>query len=252
MADSLTLTPVGVGAAYARPGEAQSAYLVTGSDTRVCLDLGAGALNRLQEHLAPERLTAIVVSHLHADHYVDLLSLRIYMTWGPGRGHTIRVVGPPTLPDLLQGWAGGSGWEWAAFTALEGSEGEMDVGGLRLSWVEVPHTERTFALRVDTGSASVTYSADCGPNDALVTLAARTDILVAECSLGLEPSGRDAIHLSARDAGTLARRAGARRLLVTHCYPEHDRDLVLAAAAEAFGGPVDWARQGEAVITSTA
>ncbi len=62
-------------------GEAQSAYLVRAGDVALCLDLGAGALNRLQAEIAPERLSAIVISHLHPDHCADLFSLRVYMSW---------------------------------------------------------------------------------------------------------------------------------------------------------------------------
>lgn len=245
------LTPIGVGAAYARPGEAQSAYLVAHGDANVCFDLGAGALNRLQEFVAPERLSAIVISHLHADHCVDLLSLRVYMEWGPGRGSPIRVVGPAGLHDLLRAFAGDAGWDGFTFETLAEPGGALDIGSLRLSWAEVPHTKPTFAFRIDDGAASITYGADCGPNDALVDLATHTDVLVAECALGVGPSVEGAIHLSASDAGALARRAGARRLLLTHCSPEHDRDEVLAAATDAFGGPVAWARQGERVVIST-
>lgn len=251
MGDSLTLTPVGVGAAYARPGEAQSAYLVAHGDTCVCLDLGAGALNRLQEFIPPERLSVIVISHLHADHCVDLLSLRVYMAWGPGRGHRLRVVGPAGLRSLLSGFAGDDGWEGFTFETLEELGGVMDVGPLRLTWAEVPHAGPTFAFRIDHASGSITYGADCGPSDALVALASQTDVLLAECALGAGPSGKGAIHLSAADAGALARRAGARRLILTHCYPEHDRDVVLAEATDAFHGPVAWARQGQRVVVST-
>jgi ribonuclease BN (tRNA processing enzyme) len=217
----------------------------------VCLDLGAGALNRLQPLVAPERLSAIVISHLHADHCVDLLSLRVYMEWGPGRGSRIRVVGPAGLREVLQGFAGDNGWDGFVFETLDESGGAIEIGSLRLTWTEVPHTKPTFALRIDDGAVSITYSADCGPNDALVALATQTDVLVAECSLGVEPSGDGAIHLSATDAATLAHRAGARRLLLTHCYPEHDRDTVLGEASAAFDGPVAWARQGEPVVVST-
>lgn len=251
MPDSLTLTPVGVGAAYARPGEAQSAYLVAVDDTSICLDLGAGALNRLQELIAPERLAAVVVSHLHPDHCIDLLSLRVYMEWGPGRGHRIRVIGPPGLRQRLTGFSGDAGWEGLRFEELGASEGALDVGPLRLTWVEVPHTKPTFALRVDHTSGSITYSADCGPNDGLARLASETDVLVAECGVGVGPSGEGAIHLSAVDAATIARRARARSLLLTHCPPEHDRGAVLAAAARVFDGPVAWALQGQEVVVST-
>lgn len=247
MLDALTLTPIGVGAAYARPGEAQSAYLVESGHTRVCLDLGAGALNRLQTVSAPQQLSAIVISHLHPDHCVDLLSLRVFMAWGPGRGRHIRVLGPAGLRDMLFGVSDETGWDAFTFETLDEPGGQITIGDVRLTWAEVPHIKPTFALRIDAANDSVTYGADCGPNDALMELAAQSDVLLAECALGTGPSTDEAIHMTGAEAGRLARLAGVRRLLLTHCYPEHDRDHALAAAAEAFGGPVAWAVQGEAV-----
>ena len=251
VADSLSLTPVGVGGAYARSGEAQSAYLVRAGDVAVCLDLGAGALNRLQREIAPELLSAIVISHLHPDHCADLFSLRVYMAWGPGRGHRLRILGPDGLRERLMAFTGSDGWDDAfTFEVIDGSSGRAEIAGLGISWVEVPHTPPTFALRIDAGAASVTYGADCAPNDAIVRLAAATQLLVAECSHGAEPLPQSPIHLSGKEAGEIASRAGAERLLLTHCYPEHNRDSALALARANFPGPVEWARQGEAVAVS--
>jgi ribonuclease BN (tRNA processing enzyme) len=249
--DALTLTPVGVGFAYSRPGEAQSAYLVTRGRRAVCLDLGAGALNRLQELVAPEALDALVVTHTHPDHFADLLALRVYMRHGPGLGRRLRVIGPPGLRDLLVG-VGGDGWDEAfAFELLDPDATVAIAPGMRLTCAPVPHGPPTFAVRIDgDGGGSVTYGADCMPNDALPRLAARTDILLAECSEGAGPRDPDGVHLSAMEAAQMAVAAGAGRLLLTHCAPQHDRDAALAVARGIFPGPVDWARQGEAVAAS--
>jgi len=249
--ETLALTPVGVGFAYGRPGEAQSCYLVGGGGTTVCLDLGSGALNRLQGHVAPEHLAAIVISHLHSDHCVDLVSLRVYMMIGPGRGRRVRVIGPPGLRELMAAFAGRDGWD-ASFTfEVLDPAAPCDLGGgVVMTCAPVPHSGPTFAVRLDHGGASVTYGADCRPNDALPALASGCGVLLAECSEGVGPAPEGSAHLTAADAGLMARRAGAGRLLLTHCAPEHDRDAALAAAREAFGGDVDWARQGEAVVVS--
>lgn len=251
MPDTLSLTPIGVGFAYARPGEVQSCYLVTGDDVSVCLDLGAGAFNRLQDHVDPERLDAIVISHHHSDHCADLLALRVYLMIGPGRGHRVRLIAPAGLRERLVAFGGADGWdEGFAFELLE-PESVVDVApGWTLSCVEVPHAPPTFALRVDRGGVSITYGADCAPNEALPTLARGTDLLLTECSEGAGPRAGAYPHLDARDAAAMAVAAGARRLLLTHCAPEHDRDAALRVARDGFGGPVDWARQGETVVVS--
>jgi ribonuclease BN (tRNA processing enzyme) len=249
MTPSLTLLPVGVGAAYARPGETQSAYLVRGAGRDVLVDLGAGAMNRLQRHVAPEELTAVVVTHVHPDHCADLLSLRVYMAWGPGRGRRLPVHGPAALPERLMDFAGEDGWDEAFdFRPLAEAGGTLDLGGgLGLSYRQVPHTSPTFAARFDLGASSICLGADCAPGPALPALASGCDVLVLECSFGADPVPEGVAHLNAPAAGELPRAAGCRRLHQTHCYPEHDRDRALEAAAAAFRGPVGWARQDEEV-----
>jgi ribonuclease BN (tRNA processing enzyme) len=249
VAGSLSLVPVGVGTAYARAGEVQSSYLVRAGDHTVCLDLGAGALTRLTAEAAPERMAALVISHLHPDHCADLFALRVYMSFGPGRGSRLRVLGPPELRERLVAFAPGDDWDESfAFEGLRDGGGETDLGGgLVLRHAAVPHLDPTFALRLDRDDSSICYSADCLPNDTLPALARGCDVLLCECSMGAGPVPAGVAHLDAPAAGAIAARAGAGRLLLTHCYPEFDRDAALAAARAAFPGPVDWARQGEPV-----
>jgi ribonuclease BN (tRNA processing enzyme) len=245
------VVPVGVGAAYGRPEEGQSCYLVQVADRSFVLDLGSGNLNRLQEHVAPERLSAIVVTHLHPDHCVDLLALRVYLAHGPGRdrGSPLPVLGPPGLREQLLGFPGPEGWdEVIRFEELAGPSGERDLGGaVTLRYREVPHLPPTFALRVEAGGGAVCFGADCADNEELPALAAGVDVLLCECSFGAAEVPAGVPHLNGRQAGGIAARAGARRLLLAHCFPEQDRDAALAEARAAFGGPVQWAVQGEAV-----
>ena len=112
---------------------------------------------------------------------------------------------------------------------------------------EVPHLPPTHAVRFEHGGRSICLSADCAPSDALVELARGCDVLVCECSFGAGTVPAGVPHMNARDAGAIAARAGAGRLLLVHCSPEFDRDEALALARDAFGGAAGWARQGEAV-----
>jgi ribonuclease BN (tRNA processing enzyme) len=244
------LVPVGVGAAYSRPGEAQSCYLVRAGDRAVALDMGSGALNRLQEQIRPEELDAVVVTHMHPDHCVDLLALRVYLAYGPGAGAgPLRVLGPPELRRRLVGFGGSDAWdEVMRFEALTGAAGERDLGGgATLRYRQVPHLPPTFALRVDAGGGSVCFGADCADNDELPALAEGADVLLCECSFGAAPVPDGVPHLNGGMAGAIASRAGAGRLLLTHCFPEQDREAALAAARGAFAGPVAWAERGAAV-----
>jgi ribonuclease BN (tRNA processing enzyme) len=249
MAGTLALLPVGVGAAYGRPGEAQSAYLVRAGDTTVCLDLGAGTFNLLRAHFAPEDLAAVVISHLHPDHCADLFSLRVYMAWGPGEGRRLRVLGPPGLRKRLVDFSGSEGWDRSMTFEDLTSDGAVDLGGgLRLRSCEVPHLKPTFASRLDFDGSSVCFGADCGPNDALPELASGCDVLLAECSYGDAVGPPEVGHLNAREVAEIATRADAGRLVMTHLYPEHDPDAALAAARAATAVPVEWAVPGREVV----
>jgi ribonuclease BN (tRNA processing enzyme) len=237
-----------VGAAYGRPDEAQSSYLVQAGHRAVCLDLGAGTLNRLCGVIPPDRLEALVITHLHPDHFADLLSLRVYMAWGPGRGSQLRVLGPPGLRERLVAFTDETGWdEGFTFEELLAPEDGVDLGeGLLLRFAEVPHLPPTFAVRIDWGGKSICYGADCAPNEAIPRLARGVDMLLLECSFGAGPAPDGVPHLRAQDAADLALRAEARHLLLTHCYPEFDRDEAIAAARAVLDVPVHWAVAGHA------
>lgn len=248
----ITLLPVGTAAAFGGVGEAQSAYLVSGGGRRVLVDAGSGALSALAVHMAPEDLDAVLVSHLHPDHCSDLLSLHVHMQWGPGQGRVMPVIGPPGLQDRLAAFAG-SAEPWSdaqglRFEALPAGSGRRELGGgLVLRHAEVPHLLPTHAMRFDCGGSSLCYGADCAPGEALVALASGCDLLILECAFGDRPVPDGVPHLNATSAGELARAAGARRLLLTHCQSRDDRDAALARVRRIFGGPVDWARAGHEV-----
>ena len=146
----LRIVPVGVGSAYAAPGEAQSCYLVSAAGRSVAIDLGSGTLNLLQRQIAPEDLDAVVITHLHPDHCVDLMALRVYMVWGPGAGRVLPVHGPPGLRDRLVAFSGSDGWDSRVRLPRTSppAVGRSRLGdGLRLRHREVPHLPPTHAVR---------------------------------------------------------------------------------------------------------
>jgi len=244
-AGRLAVTPVGVGTSYSAYGVAQTSFLVRAGDRGVLLDLGSGAFNRLQRLTDPEDLEAIVITHLHPDHCVDLFAMRVYMAWGPGSGKTVPVFGPAGLQEQLVDFTGGDdGWDSFRFTGLDQPAGRRDLGdGLVLRWQEVPHADPTFAIRLDWRGSSICFGADCGPNDVLGEFAAGVGILILECAFGTDPMVTEVAHLNARAAGAIAAAATPGRLLITHCYPHFDQREVLAEIAEEFDGAAAFAEQ---------
>src|SRR5262245_55297223 len=146
------------------------------------------------------------------------------MAFGPGVGRRLRLIGPPGLRERLMAFGGAEGWDDAfMFEPLVAPTESLDLGGgLGLLCAEVPHHPPTFAVRFDADGSSLCFSADCAENDALPALARGCDLLLCECSFGAGSVPEGVSHLNAAQAGAVARSAGARRLLLTHCYPEFD------------------------------
>lgn len=241
---TLELIPLGTGAAYGHPGQAQAGYLLRAGDTVVMFDIGSGTFNRLLGHVDPVDLDAVVVSHLHPDHISDLLAARVYMAHGPGLGHPLQVHAPPGLMDRLAGISAGESWAGITASDLPAGSGTLEIGELVIRHAEVPHLPPTHALRAEHEGRSITYGSDCRPNDDLTALAEGTDILLLEATFGAEEIPDGAAHLNAQAAGEMARAAGAGRLLLIHGQPDVDLEASVRIAGEAFGGPVEWAREG--------
>lgn len=246
MPSSLRLTPLGTGTAYTRGGRTQTGFLVRVGGHHVVLDLGAGALARLLDEVDPAELDALVITHAHPDHCIDLFALHVYLAHGPGRDDPLPLHTPRGLAARFSAFGGVDHWdEVFATSELPPPAGRRQLGPeLTLAWQEVPHLPPTFALRLEHGGRSICFGADCGPNDVLGPFARGVDLLILECSFGTGPVPDGVPHLDAAEVADIARVARPGRLLLTHCYPEHDRRATLDAVADAVDCPVAWAEEG--------
>jgi ribonuclease BN (tRNA processing enzyme) len=240
MDEALTLTILGCSGTYPGPGDACSGYLVRAGDTAVVVDLGTGTLANLQVHLDPGAVDALVLSHEHPDHWLDLPVLRNALRYVLevegldvyGTAGTLRLAA-----TLIDGLAPTLDWHTV------GPGATAEVGSMRLRFGLTDHPVETLAVRVDAGGRSLLYSADTGPAWAPGELADGVDLLLCEASL--RPGDEGAVqHLSGRQAGELARAVGAGRLVLTHMVPGVDVEAQQKAAADAYGGPVTVAATG--------
>jgi ribonuclease BN (tRNA processing enzyme) len=210
------------------------------------LDLGNGALGVLQRYAELFGIDAICLSHLHADHCVDLGAYwvaRQYTAEGPRP--SIPVYGPPGTAERVAGFGGeGVAAVQARFDFVDHVPGPVEVGPFRITTEHMNHPVETFGFRVEHGDRRLAYSADTGESDALVRLAAGVDLLLCEASFLDGPDNRPNLHLSARQAAEHAVRADVGALVLTHLVPWHDRDSSLAEAAGLYRGPLALATSG--------
>ena len=249
----IRLTVLGACGTYPLPGQACSGYLVEADGgerpARVWIDAGSGTLANLLRSTSVPELDAIWVSHLHVDHMSDLPVAYYALRYGD--------YDPPPDPVPVYGPAG-----WAermaefikaeappeieeAFQVHELRDRErVRLGPLELTAVATVHSVETYGVRASARGATLAYSADSGPCDALAELADSADLFLCEASWMKWPEGANPIHMTPALAGEWAARAGARRLVLTHLRAGTDPRAAVDLARAACACPVDVAVQG--------
>jgi ribonuclease BN (tRNA processing enzyme) len=247
------LIVIGAGPAYTdRRGAAAASYLVRAGEAAILLDLGQGAFPNLASTIEPSGLAAVVVSHLHPDHFIDLVPLRHYLRYEFDPPRRVRVLGPAGLGDRLDALHAHPGFAAASLDVAPLSVGTQGIGPFEVEARLVHHTEESYAVRVSVaGSAGaaagpgLVYSGDCGRTEDLVPLIRPGDTLLSEASFGAGQVPAGAEHLTAADAGRAAAAGRAARLLLTHIQMGYDRIETLAAAQSAFDGPTCLITEGD-------
>jgi ribonuclease BN (tRNA processing enzyme) len=259
----MRLTVLGKSPAWQDAGGACSGYLIEEGDTAVLVDCGNGVFAKLRERIDYVDVDAVVLSHLHADHFLDLVPFAYALTYAP-RQQPVPVDrwpgtdcpacpvlhAPPGARDVFRRVVGAWGNEDLienAFTLREYDPSEqIEIGPIRISFQAVPHFTETFAMSISstTGSGRIVYGADCSPTDALAEFAQGADLMLVEATLPRPERTGMRGHLTAEEAGGHARGAAAKRLLLVHISDELDAESARKDAADAFDGPVEVAEEG--------
>jgi ribonuclease BN (tRNA processing enzyme) len=246
----MRLTVVGCSGSLAGPDSAASCYLLEAEGFRLVVDFGNGSLGSLQRYAALFSVDAVCLSHLHADHCVDLYSYSIARTYSPaGPQPPIPVFGPAGTAERIGLLHGPDGDESVSkrFTFETLEPGRLSVGPFDIELAHVNHPVETFGFRFTQGGRALVYTGDTGETDAVPALAAGADVLLSEAAFLEEPGLPPDLHLTARQAARYASRAGVGRLVLTHLQPWNSRDDARAEAAAAFSGALDVARTGQVI-----
>jgi len=250
----MRLTIVGCSGSFPGPDSPASCYLLearyddgTGERTwRVLVDLGSGALGALQRYVDPLEIDAVLLSHLHADHCLDLCGYYVMRRYHPdGAQPRIPVWGPVDTADRMA-----RAYDLPAEPGMREEfdfhdwDGPIDVGPFHVEPVPVDHPIAAYGLRISVDGAVLAYTGDTGPCAVLDELARDADLLLAEASFLSSAQNPPALHLTGTECGQVATRAGARSLVLTHIPPWHDPQVALTEAQGHYDGPIDLARAG--------
>lgn len=240
----LTVTVLGCSGSYAAPGNPCTGYLVRSDGAAVLLDCGPGTLGPLQAAIDLAELTAIVTTHCHPDHWLELPVIRnVFLWFVPRDGVPIYGTAETRAMDraitvLRSGCIDPLDW-----TVLDPSQ-EVVIGDQQWSFAVTDHPVETLAVRVDVGGRSFAFSSDTGPGWDFRSLGEGIHVAMCDASHGRDREDQGIPHMSARQAAVAASAANAERLVLTHLAPGCDREAQLAEASAAFDGEVAVARPG--------
>ncbi|MEV6652321.1 MBL fold metallo-hydrolase [Streptomyces sp. NPDC051219] len=245
----MKLTVVGCSGSFPSADSACSSYLVEADGFRLLLDMGNGALGELQRHIGLYDLDAVFLSHLHADHCIDMCAYFVarYYRHEGGRCDALPVYGPEgteqrlttayeDVPDEK------SMSEVFDFRTLK--PGSFVLGPFQVRTERVLHPVEAYGIRIEHDGKSLTYSGDTGVSEALNELAAGADLFLCEASFTHGKEDIPGLHLNGREAGEQARRANVGRLVLTHIPPWTNARRNLADARAAYDGPAELASAG--------
>jgi ribonuclease BN (tRNA processing enzyme) len=259
----MRLTVLGKSPSWQDAGGACSGYLVEEDGTSVVVDCGNGVFGKLRKFRDYTKVDAVVISHIHADHWLDLIPFSYALTYAPRQQPVPvdrwpgtesparpRLIVPRGALDCFRRVVGVWGNEdliEKAFAIEEyGEDDTPAIGPLTLSFQSVPHFTETFAIAVrsSNGGGKLAFGADSRPSVDLISFARGSDLLLVEATLPRPERTGMRGHLTPREAGEHGKAAGARRLVITHISDELDSLWARSEAQDAFGGPVDVAHEG--------
>jgi ribonuclease BN (tRNA processing enzyme) len=245
------LVVLGAGPAYTdRPGATGACYLLRSGGATLVLDLGQGSFPALAGEVDPAEVDGVVVSHLHPDHFIDLVALRHYLRYEFRPPRRVTVHAPRALPARLDALHDEPGFTSAVLDVEPLEAGRLQIGPFDLEVARVTHTDDSYGFRVSDGAGTgIVYSGDCGVAADLAALVRPGDTLLVEVSFGVGPVPKGALHLDAPAIVELATATRPGRILLTHIQMGFDREATVAAVRSGYPAPVELVEPGGRVAS---
>ena len=243
----MKLTVLGAQGTWPGPGGECSGYLVSHDGFHMWMDAGTGTFARLQQQVPVGDIGSVLISHGHADHFIDMIPAFYARHYGRLGSSGLPCYSPEGFMDLAALLVSENGRnvlaEAFAFTHVTDGE-TFDIGPFRVTAFEMTHIGvYSLGYRIEAGGVTLAYTGDTGPCDAAIDVAKGSDLFLCEATYQND-STLTYFHLSAAQAAEHAARAGAGRLLLTHVTPDLNSDVSRQQAAEIFDGTVDVAVPG--------
>lgn len=246
---SFELAVLGSSGMYPDTSRACSGYLFRSSDVNVMVDCGPGSTVNLGKFIAYNEINAILLTHLHTDHCLDLIGVYYALWFDPSGQRSVDVYAPPgaagQLKTVLTADATSAFDDVCRFITI-GPGDKFDIGPMSFELFESSHPVPTVSVRVTCENKVVVYSSDSTGDPSLIEAARKADLFLCEATWESEDAHIAAGgHMSAGQAGEIAQQAAVGQLVLTHMRPGNDRRRAIAEARRFFAGRVEAADDGE-------
>jgi ribonuclease BN (tRNA processing enzyme) len=243
----MRITVLGTGAAYPRAGGACAGFLFSSGSTNVWVDAGNGTFANLTKHVSYRDVDALLLTHGHADHIADVLPLMYALGFDPDlEPSTVPLYAPDKVAAMISSSLGGMSLQMFQRVFDTRSIAEtFEVGPFRFAPFRTVHPIETYGLRVTDGNRDVVYTSDTAAFPELADHCRDADLLICEATYVQGAEASPGVHLWAEEAGTVARDAGAKKLVLTHVWPTFELDQAVREASATYDGPVEAATEGK-------
>jgi ribonuclease BN (tRNA processing enzyme) len=226
---------VGSSGTFPAPGKPATGYVIERRQTRVWCDAGPGTFMSLP--IDPDLIDAVVISHQHPDHCSDLMAAYHAWTFGPEPREPVPLFAPHAVWDRLVGFIDREPTCFSFTPVWTGDR--VDIGDISVEFVEVNHSVPTVGSRWTSDNRALFYTGDTGPDGGWRVLASDVDVMLSEASFQGPSADKEFLtHLTAGEAGEIAREVGAKKLVLTHIPPYLDPSISISEAESTFDRPV--------------
>jgi len=231
----MTITILGNNGPFPKAGGACSGYLLSHAGNNVLIDCGNGVLSNLQKFIRFEELDAIILTHLHSDHISDMSVLKYALQIKRKRGLTDKLI-EVYAPKEPSGEYERLDVKDAFILRNIEEDTVLDIGDMKFTFSKMVHPFPDFAVRVECCGKVFVYSGDTSWCESIISFGKGADLMMLDAGLLERDYNDGAVHLTAAQCGAVAMKAGAKKLLLTHIWPEYDLNELVAEARRNFPG----------------